>query len=179
MSAKNTPRAAPAAAVTGLIVAIALIGLGVVGIHDLFVTQGWATGHAWARGAIDGINGSTRADWVIPLAVVSLLVGLLLLWVSLKPRRPTHQLVPDEDEAADVWIDPAALGRLARSAGEDVPGVLHAYPSVSRRRIRVDLRTTPGADREQISQTATEQIHDRIGDLSDLPVKIRAKEATA
>lgn len=179
MSTKNTPRTTPVAAVTGLLVAIALIALAVVGIHDLLVTQGWAGGQAWARGAIDGINHSTRADWVIPLAVLALLIGVLLLMVSVKPRRTTHQLMPDDDDSADVWMAPAALSQLAKAASEDVPGVLQADPKVSRRRIRVSLQTTPGADQEQISQTATDQIHDRIGDLSDLPVKVYTQEASA
>lgn len=179
MSTKNTPRTTPVAAATGLLVAIALIALAIVGIHDLFVTQGWAGGHAWSRGAIDGINHSTRADWVIPLAVIALLVGVLLLYVSLKPRRSTHRLVPDEDPSADVWITPGALGRLAKAASEDVPGVLQAHSKVSRRRIRVSLHTTPGVDRDQITQTATDQIHGRIGELSELPVKVHTQEATA
>ena len=179
MSAKNTPRATPVAAATGSLVAVALIALAVVGIHDLCVTQGWAKGHAWARGAIDGINQSTRADWVIPLAVLALVIGLLLLFVSLKPRRPTHQPVADQDEAAQVWVTPAALTQLAQAAGEDVSGVLSAHPKVSRRRIRVSLHTTPGADRDQITQTATDLVKERIGDLSGLPVKVYAQEATA
>ncbi|MBO1768333.1 DUF6286 domain-containing protein [Allobranchiibius sp. GilTou38] len=179
MSTRNTPRATPVAAVTGLLVAAALIALAVIGLHDLLVTQGWAAGHAWARGAIDGVNHSTRADWVVPLAVLALLVGVLLLYVSFKPRRSTHQLVPDEDESADVWIAPAALGRLAKAAGEDVPGVLQAHSKVSRRRVRVRLHTTPGAEQDQIVQTATKQIHDRIGRLSDLPVKVDTQEVTA
>ena len=179
MSSKNTPRATPVAAVTGLLVAVAFIALAVIGIHDLFVTQGWAKGHAWARGAIDGVNHSTRADWVIPLAVLALVVGLLLLFVSLKPRRTTHQPVAGQDPAAQVWVTPAALSRLAHGAGEDVPGVLSVHPKVSRRRIRVSVRTTPGADRDQITQTATDLVTERIGDLSDLPVKVYAQEATA
>ncbi|UIJ35609.1 DUF6286 domain-containing protein [Allobranchiibius sp. GilTou73] len=179
MSTKTAPRTAPVAGVVGLLVAIALIALAVIGIHDLIVTQGWASGHAWARGAIDGINHSTRADWVIPLAVIALLVGAVLLFVSFKPRRTTYQLVPDEDESAQVWVAPAALSQLAKSASEDVPGVLQAHPKVSRRRIRVSVRITPGADRDQIAQTATDQIHERIGDLSDLPVKVHTQEATA
>ena len=177
VSANKPPRATPVAAVTGSLVAIALIALAVVGIHDLTVTQGWASGHAWARGALDGVNHSTRADWVIPLAVVVLLIGLFLLFVSVKPRRTTHQPVADQDQAAQVWVTPAALTRLAQSAGEDVPGVLDAHSKVSRRRIRVSVHTTPGADRDQISQTATDLVQERIGDLSDLPVKVYTQEA--
>ena len=179
MSAKNAPRATPVAAVTGLLVAVGFIALAVVGVRDLFVTQGWASGHPWARGAIDGVNHSTRANWVVPMAVIALVVGVVLLYVSFKPRRSTHHQVPGDDMAADVWVAHAALSRLAKAASEDVPGVLSAHPKVSRRRIRVSLATTPGADRDQITETATTQIRDRIGDLSDLPVKIYAQEAKA
>lgn len=179
MSTHNTPRAAPVAAVTGSLVAVAFIAAAVVGIHDLVVTQGWAGGHPWARGAIDGINHTTRADWVIPLAVLALLVGLLLLWVSVKPRRSTHQPVADQDPAAQVWVTPEALSQLAGSAGDDVSGVLRAYPKVTRRHIRVSVLTVPGADQDQVTQATTALIKERIGDLSDLPVKVYTKETTA
>lgn len=179
LKAKNPPRAAPAAAITGTIVAILFIALAVVGVHDLFVTQGWAQGSPWARAAIDNVNGAKRADWVVPLAVVALLIGLFLLVVSLRPRRNTHRAVPERDEAGDVWVAPGVLSNLAKSAAEDAPGVLHAKPKVSSRRIKVVLHTTPGADRDQSVTTAEQLIAERIGSLSDSTVKVSAKEVGA
>ncbi|KYH45403.1 DUF6286 domain-containing protein [Branchiibius sp. NY16-3462-2] len=179
MNPKDTPRAAPVAAVTGCLVAFLLIALAVVGIHDLAVTQHWSRGRSWSRDAIEAVDGATRADWVVPLAVITLLIGVVLLYAALKPRRATHRPVPDESDAADVWISPAALSQLATAAAEDVPGVLQAHSRVTARRIRVSLHTTPGSDRDQITQTATQSISDRVGALSDLPVTVQAQEAKA
>lgn len=176
LTAKNPPRATPAAAVTGTIVAILLVALAVVGIHDLFVTQGWAAGNSWTRASVDAVDGTTRADWVVPLAVAALLLGLLLLVVSLRPRRTTHRPVADREEAGDVWVTPAVLCALARSAAQDAPGVLHATPKVAGRRIKVALHTTPGADRDRSVTAAEQLIATRIGSLSDLRVQVSATE---
>lgn len=179
LKAKNPPRATPAAAVTGTIVAILLVALAVVGLHDLFVTQGWTEGDPWARAAIDSVDGAKRADWVMPLAVVALLIGLFLLVVSIRPRRSTHRAVPDREEAGDVWVAPGVLARLAKSAAEDAPGVLQADPKVSSRRIKVVLHTSPTADRDQSVKAAEKLIAERIGSLSDLAVRVSAQEVGA
>lgn len=176
MSAKNPPKAAPVAAFTAVIIALLLIALAVVGIHDLAVTQKWASGTSWSRTIIDGTNGATRADWVVPLAVVALLVGLFLLVVSFRPRRSTHQHVPDDDDSVDVWIAPAALGKMATNAAEDAPGVLSAHPRTSARRVRISVGTTPGADRGQVVDTVQQLVGERIGALSDRPVKVTTRE---
>lgn len=176
MSSKNPPRSSPIAAATGVVIAVLFIALAVVGIHDLAVTQKWATGQSWSRAAIDGTNGLTRADWVVPLAVVALLLGLVMLLVSLTPRRTTHRHVPSSEGSLDVWIVPAALGKLATGAAEDAPGVLAAHSKVSSRRIRVMVHGTPGVDEGTTVQRAEELVAARIGRLSDLPVKVSVQE---
>lgn len=190
MSAKNPPRAAPVAAFTGVLIALVFIALAVVGVHDLVVTQGWAGGTAWARAAIDGTNGVTRADWVIPLAVLALVLGAPLLITSVIPRRVTHRHVPelsgsDEEskgsgsESVEVWIVPAALATMAKTAAEDVPGVVSAHPKVSTRRTRISVTTTPGTDQDQIATLAQQGAAARIGALSDVPVKVDTREVSA
>lgn len=176
MSSKNPPRSSPIAAITAVVIAVLFITLAVVGIHDLAVTQKWATGQSWSRAAIDGINGVTRADWVVPLAVVALLLGLVMLLMSLAPRRTTHRHVPSSEGSIDVWIVPAALGKLARGAAEDAPGVLTAHSKVSSRRIRLMVRSTPGVDEARTVERAGELVAARIGRLSDLPVKVSVRE---
>ncbi len=179
MSAQNPPKAAPVAAFTAVIIALLFIALAVVGVHDLAVTQKWASGTSWSRTVIDGTNGATRADWVIPLAVLALLIGLFLLFVSLRPRRSTHQHVPDEDDSIDVWIAPSALTKMVKNAAEDAPGVLSAHPKMSTRRVRVSVGTIPGADRGQVVDTVQTLVSERIGALSDRPIKVHTREVGA
>lgn len=185
MSGKNPPKAAPVAAFTGVAIALVFIALAVVGVHDLVVTQGWAGGHAWARAAIDGTNGATRADWVIPLVVLALVLGLVLLVTSVRPRKVTHRHVPqdpasdgaeEESGMVDVWIMPAALDTMAKSAAEDVLGVSSAHPKVSGRRTRISVATTPGTDQDQIAKSVQQGTEECIGALSDVPVKIYTRE---
>ncbi len=179
MSAQNPPKAAPVAALTAVIIAVLFIALAVVGVHDLAVTQKWATGTSWSRTVIDGTNGATRADWVIPLAVLALLIGLFLLFVSLRPRRSTHQYVPDEDDSVDVWITPGALTKMVKSAAEDAPGVLSAHPRVSTRAVRVSVGTIPDADEGQVIDSVQALVDERIGALSDRPVKVHTRKVGA
>ncbi len=176
MSAKNPPKATPVAAFTAVLIALLLIALAVVGVHDLVVTQKWAAGRSWSRTIIDGTNGLTRADWVVPLAVVALLIGLFLLFVSFRPRRSTHQHVPGDDDFVDVWIAPAAVANMAKTAAEDAPGVLRAHPKATARRVRVSVGTAPGTDRDQVVDTAQQLVTERIGSLSDRPVKVYTRE---
>lgn len=178
MSATKPPKAAPVAAFTAVIIALLFIALAVVGVHDLVVTQKWAAGTSWSQAVIDGTNGVTRADWVVPLAVLALLIGLFLLFVSFSPARTTHQHVPgpDEDDSVDVWVTPGALATMATNAADDAPGVLSAHPKVSTRRVRVSVRTTPGTDRDQVTDTVQQLVGERIGALSDRPIKVYTQE---
>lgn len=176
MSAKNPPKATPVAAFTAVVIAVALIAVAVVGVHDLAVTQKWAAGTSWSRTIIEGTNGATRADWVVPLAVIALLIGLFLLFVSFRPRRSTHQHVPHDDDVVDVWIAPAALANMAKNAAEDAPGVLNAHPKTSARRVRVSVGTTPGADQDQVVDTVQQLVGERIGSLSDRPIKVYTRK---
>jgi len=113
---------------------------------------------------------------LIALAVVALLVGLLLLVVSVRPRRSTHQHVPGEDDRVDVWIASAAVDTVATNAAKDAPGVLSTHPKTSARRARVNGGTTPGAERDQVVDTVQQLVGERLGSLSDRPVKVHTRE---
>lgn len=176
MSSSKPPKAAPVAAFTAVLIAVLFIALAVVGVHDLVVTQKWAAGTSWSRTVIDGTNGVTRADWVIPLAVLALLIGLFLLFVSLRPRRSTHQHVPGDQDVVDVWITPGALTKMVTKAAEDAPGVLSAHPKVSTRAVRVSVATIPDADEGQVIDTVQQLVGERIGALSDRPVKLHTRK---
>ena len=79
MSKPTPPRARPVAGFTAVLLALALIGAGVVGVQDLLSTRRWIDGTPWLRTAIDHANHATPSGWALPTGILAVIVGVLLL----------------------------------------------------------------------------------------------------
>src|SRR5690606_23653158 len=80
------PKKAPSAGILGLVLAVLLIGLGLVALYDGIVLNGWA------RDAEPILTPVLTGSFVVgpgeitaALAALAFLVGLWLLWQSLRP----------------------------------------------------------------------------------------------
>jgi len=159
------PRALPAAAWLGPLVALVIIAAGVVLVQEALARWGVVT-TSWLGSLLTGIDGMRAGTWVVPAGVVLVLVGLLVLLVALKPRRRTHVHVDGE---ADLWITPTALTALARDAAEGVPGV--ARVSVTGSRSAVKVRAA--AERpEDVADAVQEAVASRLAG-ADVRVSVR------
>ena len=159
------PRALPAAAWLGPLVALVIIAAGVVLVQEALARWGVVT-TSWLGSLLAGIDGMRAGTWVVPAGVVLVLVGLLVLLVALKPRRRTHVHVDGE---ADLWITPTALTALARDAAEGVPGV--ARVSVTGSRSAVKVRAA--AERpEDVADAVQEAVASRLAG-ADVRVSVR------
>lgn len=133
------PRARPGATPVAVLLALGLVALAVVGIHDLAAARGWSDGAPWVPDLVDRLDGLTASAAVVALSVAAAVVGLLLVLVALAPARRTH-LPVDGDH--DVWVSPAAVGALARAAADRAPGVISAETTrTTRRRVTVEVVT--------------------------------------
>ena len=176
MFSSSSPRRRPAATLPGVLLAVVLIGVAVVGVHDLLTAEGWTSGRPWLDTLTDKIDGQGPSDASTAIAVLVALVGLVLLWTALRPARRTHQATPMED--GDVWISKRAVARLAEQAAQRTTGIESARVDVRRRRIVV--KATTGA-----SSTSLEEVHERVehnvgtalDGFSILRVKVRSTEA--
>lgn len=151
------PRARPAAGTLALLVALVVIALGVVAGQDALAR--WhvsGTGTSWLGSVLDGLDGLRAATWTAPVGVALVVAGLLVLVVTLKPRRRTHAQVDGE---ADVWVSPSALAALARDAAEGVPGVARVAVSSSRSAVRVRVASDAP---DRLAGPVEEAVRDRL-----------------
>ena len=159
------PLALPAAGFTGPLVALLVLAAGVVGIRDGIVAAGWLDGSSWTASAADWIDGLTFQGWMIPVAIATIVVGLLLLFAALKPRRKTA--VPLTADTS-VYIEPAGIARVAADAARSVPGVLDARASATRKSVTVRADVT-GDDRSGLKKSITDQVRTALEPLASAP----------
>ena len=172
LASGRAPVAAPAAATVGVLVALLVLGAGVVGVRDGAVGAGWLDGAYWTRTAAQHIDGLTPQVWMIPVGALLALVGLWWVLAALKPRRRTAvALVAD----SAVWVRPRDLAHLAAATADAVPGVTHTSTSAKRRRVSVTVDTT-SSDTTAVRTEVTEAVTDRLAVLDSIPrVKVTAR----
>ncbi|AYJ47680.1 hypothetical protein [Rhodococcus sp. P1Y] len=95
-----TPKAAPKATAVAVLLALALCALAVVAGRDALIEFGALTGGTWIAPAIDTLMGTTAQGWMLPAGIAAAVVGLVLVLLTLLPRRKTHR--PTESDG--VWI---------------------------------------------------------------------------
>ncbi len=144
------PAAGPKSVVSGVIIGIALLALVAVAIHDLLVEAGWVSGTRWLQAAADWINGATWQDWMWAAVVGFIIVGLLLVWTALAPRRRTHVSLGDFEV---LWTRRGDVARRFSTAALSVPGVEHATTVVGRRRAKVLVTTDSAVDESALRDT--------------------------
>lgn len=165
------PRARPPAVPVALALALGLIAVGVVAVRDLIVSQGWANGTPWSEVVVSAFDGLTASIAVVAGGIAVAVIGLLLIWLSLKPGRKTHLRASN---AEDLWLSQRALAALAVAVADRAPGVIAAEATrVTRRRVVVQVVTsqepTVVADAVQSSLDST------VSGLTDARLSVRAK----
>lgn len=138
--AAKPPVAAPMASVCAVVVALALVAIGVVAARDALLSTGVITGSPWIVAGLTHLDGLTAQGWMLPAGVVVAVLGCVVLFAAMKPRRTTHQPLREPD----IWITAKDCTRLSRAAAEAVTGVAAAAATGSGRR-KVGLTVTPVA----------------------------------
>ncbi|MGV9825276.1 DUF6286 domain-containing protein [Gordonia sp. NPDC003429] len=140
------PSSTPVAVVGGVVIAFVLLALVIVAIRDLVVQAGWVSGTRWSREGADWVARSTWQQWMWPVAIALILIGLWLLWSAVRTRRRTHVSLGGYEV---MWTRRGDIARRISTAALSVPGVEHATTVVGRRRAKVVVTATdthPDAD---------------------------------
>ncbi|MER6974790.1 DUF6286 domain-containing protein [Nocardioides sp. NPDC000445] len=168
---RTQPRRAPVAVATAIVLALVLIAFAVVAVLELALSQGWAAGTPLAPDLVEGLDG-VRAS--VGLAIgggVITLVGLVLLWLGLRPGRRTHLRVAGD---ADLWLSPGAVAAIAQETADRLPGVVSAESSLrSRRRVVVDI---VAQDAAAVAEHVSAVLDDQVGRPTGAGIKVRATE---
>lgn len=152
-TAPPVPRGPARAGIIGLVLAVLLVALGVLLVHEGLALLGWVESgpvldRLLARERVVEPGGVTT--------VVAAVVALVGLWLLLSAfRRGRHRGVELGTTAA-VWMAHRDLDRLVTGTAEEVDGVLDARASVGRRRAVVHVETTTPEVRDEVA-TAVER----------------------
>ncbi|MFF0341405.1 DUF6286 domain-containing protein [Kribbella sp. NPDC004875] len=171
--AGNSPVAGPAVSVVGVVGALVLIGLGVVGIAEMLRTAGLLRGDVIPAGWFGRSVVLEPADWMRPAGIAAIVAGLVLLVVTVKPRRRTHLAVSGPDTM--VWIRAADAARLAADSAGRVDSVTSASVVAKRRRLRATVTTF--GDPARVSGEVGTAIEERLSTITPRPrVRIDLRE---
>lgn len=152
----------------GLLWALLLMGLGVLGVQAALVYTGALTGTSWLTWALQRLDGLAPAAWMLPAGVAAALVGLWLLVGALRPRPRTAVALAAQ---TGVFLKPRDLSRLAVAAADDVDGVQDAKASATRSRVTVRIIGTGDAG---IAGRVEAAVTERLAGL-DKPVKVTVR----
>jgi hypothetical protein len=156
-----------------VLLAVALVAAGCVGIRDVLVGVGWLSGAQWTPSVIDALDGAAPSTWLSAAGVVAGLIGVALMVLAVLPRRRTG--FPLSATTA-VYLRRADIPKLASAAALDVPGVLQARTTVSRTKAVVRCRVT--GQTSELRQAVADAVSRELGELQSPPrvvVRIRTE----
>lgn len=178
LTAAKPPLGLGAAPLLAQLLALLLIALGVVGIHDVLARTGLVSQDPIIEGLLGGAGTLTATSpAVLTAAIVVALVGLVLLGAAVR-RRPRTTL--ELRAATGVRIRRRDLPKLLRGDLETVDGVTSVDVTASGRKVTVVagvlVRDERRAEvREELQRRAT----DALSALERSPrVKIKMKESS-
>jgi hypothetical protein len=170
--AAPAPVAAPVAGYAGTVIALLMLGVGVIALRDSAVSAGWLDGRPFTTTFVGWLDGLLFTWWMIPVGVLAVLAGAWCVYAAVRPRRRTAVAVTAR---SSIWMAPADLARVASHAAETVPGVLDARSSATLRTITVTAHTTAGGG--QIKTAVAEAVRD-AATIVRTPPKIRVRTRT-
>ena len=169
MHAAKTPVGRGSIGAAGVLLALALVGTGVVGVQAALIPTGLLTGKPWLTSAIQGVDGLTPAGWVLGAGIVKALIGLWLAVTALRPRPRTAVAVR---ATTGVFLRPRDLSRLAVAAADNVDGVQDARASATRRKVTLRITSTAAeTSLHQVSDAVTAAVTERLSAL-EKPVRV-------
>lgn len=155
LSPAAVPRRPPAGGVVGLLLALGLVALGALAVYDAIVLLGWAEGDPLLTPTVSGEASVTPGTVTTVAAVGVALLGLVLLWVALRPgRRRGAEL----EAATGVWLTWADVERIAAAVAEQQDGVLSASATASPRTVEVSAHTTTSDVEPSVREAVTEAL---------------------
>ncbi len=146
----------------GPLMAIILIGIGVVLLHDTIARTDSRPGRTWTAALADGLDRVTAEWWMIPAGVGIALLGVWLIITALRPR--SRKTLPVTSQTG-VFLHTRDIARLASAAADDVDGVLSTSTVASRRKIVITVES----DRDGVADVVRDTVTQRLSLIATLP----------
>lgn len=132
----SQPLASPAARWLMILFGLLLLAGAVVCGRELFIIYGGYGWGSWIQPVTTYFGEMTFKNWMVPAAVLSIIVGLLLLWLALRPRTKTHRQL---DSEVSLWTRPVDIARMVTAKAEAQPGVLQARTVADKKTIKLTV----------------------------------------
>lgn len=145
------PAASPRARWWTILLGVVLLGLGAVAVHDLVVVRGSLHADPWLSPAYEWLANVHYAGWVLPAAIGSLILALVLFLATVRPRTRTHLTFVTSDA---IYARPVDVARLGTAAAQRIGGVSRASTVATRKRITVTAVSSAGDAAERAAVTA-------------------------
>ncbi|MDO5032361.1 DUF6286 domain-containing protein [Corynebacterium sp.] len=118
------PKASPPARGWTVVLGVAFLALAAVTGHEAWVVAANEGGTPWLQPLIDLMARGELETWMLYVAGAVVLLGLILLWAALAPRKNTHVRV--SSDTASIWTRAVDIARLSSATTRRVPGVVAA-----------------------------------------------------
>ena len=169
--AAPVPRRSPQVGWVGVLLALALTGLGLLALYEAFVQLSWLDGEPLLTPLLeDGLRLLPDGESTV-LGALLLLAGLWLLWTALKRGRLKGVRLATH---TGVWTTRSDVERLAVGTARDIDGVLDAQAQVSGRRARLVVDVPDESVREHVSRAVEERLS-VLASPPDVEVRTRAR----
>lgn len=154
----------------GVVWALIVVAIGVVGVRDALVSSGALSGRGWGEQAAANLDNRSPQVWIVPVGAALAVVGLLLIVAGLRHRpRKGIRLTA----TTGVYLSTGSVQRLAQAAASNVDGVDMTAVSATRRRVSIDA-TTLVTEPEETRRRIEAAVGGRLSAL-DTPPTIRAR----
>ncbi|MDV8021060.1 DUF6286 domain-containing protein [Rhodococcus sp. IEGM 1330] len=171
--ASKKPVANPTAAVPAILFALVLIGAGVVLGREALLNLGAIDGPEWVGPAATSVDGLTAQSWMLPGGIAAAVVGFILVFVAIRPRRRTHRALSEQD----VWLRKGDVAAVARTAALDSVGVDSATAKAGNKKVTVAVSTVAGTDTSETKSSVVTSVDDALRPLASAP-KVRTRVRT-
>lgn len=173
------PKASPAARWFSVVVGILLVALGVVAARELILRLAHGVDwQSWLDPVLEAAALNELPEWLLWAAIVSAILGLILLYFAIRPRSKTHRRL---ESRTSLWARPVDIARLTTATAKRTPGVQRASSKVNNKSIRLDVQTTslaPGVE-DSIRQSITGALQPIVGDSLALKLHIDSPDFPA
>ncbi|MEZ2121705.1 DUF6286 domain-containing protein [Corynebacterium sp. CCM 9203] len=170
----HRPAASPVARYLAILLGVLLIAAAAVAGRDLYIRYTDIDWQPWISTATDWIGHLTYRSWMLPAGIATLILGLLLLWASLRPRTKTHR---ELDSAVAVWMRPVDVARMCTASAQRIPGVMAAHTVAKKRSINVTVIGNPqDSELRDNLQRSLEPLVSLVGGSPSLNVSVQKKE---
>lgn len=165
------PRAYPAAGWVANIIGLLLLVLAGLAIWDLWAHYSKGGAKPILTPAAEQASQWTMQSWMIPAGVVSIILGLILLVLALRPRTRTHRALNSDVSA---WMRPVDIARMTTANAERVPGVMKAHTVVTESKVNLSVVGDVADDTliQRVSNEVAPQLR-QVASSPELKIKVQ------